>query len=402
MSLSTPVSTQPFDLYITDELARRIPAKPNYLREKRAIQALAATMANEPAKVLPRFVDLAMELTGGVSAGLSLYESDPAPGVFRWQFLRGTLEPFNNATTPRNFSPCGITLDQNRPVLSLHPERMYTWISDANIVVPEVLLVPLHIGSAEPIGTLWIVSGREGHFDAEHARIAEELAAFVSIALQMVKTQQHLVVALEEQETLAKEMSHRVKNVFALIDGMIRASARSSTTKEDLATAISGRVHALAHAHTLVRRNFGPDDNAPEVADLHELMHAVMQPHNHGDQSDLLRLAISGPTVKCLERAANGIALLIHEMATNAAKYGALSTDQGRISVLWRIEEERLILDWVETGGPKLPSPPTRQGFGSKLAAMTVERQLGGKLDYHWAPSGLSVTIDIPTAALLA
>jgi hypothetical protein len=85
-------------------------------------------MADHPQEVLPRFVDLAMEMTGGISAGLSLYEEKPSPGVFRWQYLRGVLSPFNGATTPRNFSPCGVTLDQNAPVLSSYSERVYDWM----------------------------------------------------------------------------------------------------------------------------------------------------------------------------------------------------------------------------------------------------------------------------------
>src|SRR3984885_7322750 len=145
-------------VFITDELARRKPRKTDYLREKLALQDLAARMADQPEEILPRFVDLGMEMTGGVSAGLSLYEENPAPGVFRWQYLRGALAPFNGATTPRDFSPCGITLDHNAPVLSLHPERVYNWIADAKIVVPEVLLVPLYLGGKVPLGTLWIVS----------------------------------------------------------------------------------------------------------------------------------------------------------------------------------------------------------------------------------------------------
>jgi hypothetical protein len=163
------------DVYITHELDRRVPMKTDFLQEKLALQDLAARMVDLPEQVLPRFVDLALEMTGGVSAGLSLYEENPAPGIFRWRYLRGVLAPFENATTPRNFSPCGITLDRNRPVLSLHPERVYDWISNANIVVPEVLLVPLYLGGKEPLGTLWIVSDKEGHFDSGHARVTTEL-----------------------------------------------------------------------------------------------------------------------------------------------------------------------------------------------------------------------------------
>src|SRR5277367_779477 len=165
-ALELPVS----DVFITHELYKRAPKKTDYLQEKLALQDLAMRMADQPEEVLPRFVDLALEMTGGVSAGLSLYEEDPAPGVFRWQYLRGALAPFNGATTPRDFSPCGITLDRNAPVLSLHPERVYSWIADANITVPEVLLVPLYLGGTDPLGTLWIVSEKEGHFDSGHAR----------------------------------------------------------------------------------------------------------------------------------------------------------------------------------------------------------------------------------------
>jgi GAF domain-containing protein len=160
-----------------------------------------------------------MEMTDGVAAGISLYEENPAPGVFRWQYLRGALARFNGATTPRNFSPCGITLDRMTPILTSHSERMYDWISHENIVVPEVLLVPLYVARTKPLGTLWIVSDDEEHFDSGHARVVTELATFVGIALKMLQTEQRLKVALEETEILAREMSHRVKNAFALIDG---------------------------------------------------------------------------------------------------------------------------------------------------------------------------------------
>src|SRR5215472_6256502 len=164
MSQKTSPQLAVADVFITDKLHRRAPKKTDYLQEKLALEDLAVRMADQPEEVLPRFVDLAMEMTGGVSAGLSLYEENPSPGVFRWQYLRGALARFNGATTPRDHSPCGITLDCNAPVLALHPERIYDWIAEANIVVPEVLLVPLYLGDKVPLRTLWIVSEREGHF----------------------------------------------------------------------------------------------------------------------------------------------------------------------------------------------------------------------------------------------
>jgi hypothetical protein len=113
------------DVFITEELDRRTPVKIDVLREKRALQEIAALMADDPAQVLPKFVSLAMEMVDGVSAGLSLLEENPAPGVFHWHHLTGTLAQFTGATTPRNFSPCGIVLDMDAAVLTAYSEREY-------------------------------------------------------------------------------------------------------------------------------------------------------------------------------------------------------------------------------------------------------------------------------------
>ena len=185
MDLHIPAGA-PADLFITGALDTRPSGRPDYAREAKAIQALAVAMADAPETVLPQFVDLALRITGAFSGGLSLWEPDPAPGVFRWRFLRGTLAPFEGAVTPRNFSPCGITLDRNEPVLTLQPDRVYTWIAEAKVEAPEVLLVPLHSGGAKPLearpfGTLWTV-GREGQFTRDHARVLTDLAECVSVA----------------------------------------------------------------------------------------------------------------------------------------------------------------------------------------------------------------------------
>jgi two-component sensor histidine kinase len=389
----------PSQMYITDELAMRPLKAANYLREKQAIQTLAAQMIDHPHDVLPRLVDLAMELTGAVSAGLSLFEENPAPGVFRWRYLHGTLAPFEDATTPRNFSPCGITLDQNRPVLCKHPEQFYNWISDANIIVPEVLLVPLHLGGTEPLGTLWIVADREGHFDSGDARVASELASFAGIALRMVKTESHLKTCLEEQERLAKEMSHRVKNLFAIADGMVRLSARGASSVDEMSKTLSGRFHALASAHGLVRRTFGAATDA-KVTDLTALLKAILQPHENVTAGHASRFTLCGPDVALGEHSLNGIALVFHELATNAAKYGALNSDDGKITIDWAETNDQLVFHWLERGGPDILESPDTSGFGSKLLRDTVTRQFGGTIDKQWDREGLYTTLCLPLTAL--
>lgn len=390
------------DLYITAQLDLRPLGAADHLREKQAIQELAAHMADDPQEVLPSFVDLAMELTGGVSAGLSLYEPDPHPGVFRWRYLRGELAAFENALTPRHFSPCGVTVDQSRPVLSRHPERVYDWISDAGIVVPEVLLVPLRFGGGAPIGTLWIVSADEGHFNRDHARAMTELAAFVAVALRMLATEARLQEALETQEILTQEMSHRVKNVFAVIDGMIRGTARRSGTKEEMAKALSGRLHALASAHTLVSRILETVGSPARASDLGALIAAVVAPHEHGEPDQSGRFSFDGPLLPCGEQAANGVALIFHELATNALKYGALSSDEGSVEIRWRTDHDIVEIIWREQDGPEVRVPPAMDGFGSVLVRKTVTNQLGGELTYHWAEAGLVLSMRFPMAKLNA
>src|SRR6187549_546848 len=132
---------------VTEQLAQRSSLPPDYLREKLALQDLANQMADHPSEVLPRLVNLAMDICDADSAGISVLE--PEGKEFRWFGLHGSLAVFEGARTPRNFSPCGVTLNQNAPVLMKNPERVYDWIRDAKIVVPEVLLVPLYVRHAD-------------------------------------------------------------------------------------------------------------------------------------------------------------------------------------------------------------------------------------------------------------
>jgi len=385
------------DVYITDELDRRAPKRTDYLQEKRALQELAAKIVDSPEQILPRFVDLAMEMTGGISAGLSLFEINPAPGVFRWRFLRGVLAPFEGVTTPRNFSPCGTTLDRKGPVLALHPERIYDWISKAGIVAPEVLLVPLYLGGKEPLGTLWIVSEKENHFDSGHARAMMELATFVGIALRVLNTEQDLKDALEQQETLTNEMSHRVKNLFAVTAGIVRVSAKAASTPAEMADILSGRLVALAEANALVRRSFG-DKILDDRVDLAELVDKIMRPHAPADKRK--NFIASGPTISLGERATNGLALVLHELATNAVKYGSLKVEQGTVGLNWRAQDGKLAIEWSEHGGPPVVQAPASVGFGTRLSRSTIVGQFEGELNYDWRPDGLHVAMTMPLASL--
>jgi two-component sensor histidine kinase len=403
-------TSAPTDLFITDELHRRPPQRTDYLQEKLALQDLARQMITHPAGVLVRLVDLAMEITGGTSGGMSLLEERPVPAAFRWHHVRGGFSKFDGTTTPRDFSPCGVTLDRGETTLTRHPERFYTWISDADLVCPEVLLVPLHAAGTRPLGTLWVVAPEEGFFDSGHARVVAELASFAGIALHMIQAEQHLKKALEqqewltrEQEMLTKEMSHRVKNLFALTTGMIHLTARSSGTPKEMANSLSGRIQALADASALVRRSFGDATAAQtEGTRLDEVVRKILLPHDLATvPGQGHRFKISGPAIFLGEHATNGFALICHELATNAAKYGALKNDDGCIEVSWHEQAGRLELVWQERDGPAVEAAPTKVGFGSTLSKRTIEHQFDGTLSYDWRREGVVVTLSVPAQNLL-
>jgi two-component sensor histidine kinase len=381
---SSPASAE---VFITEQLASRTAPIPDYLREKIAIQDLAAAMSDRPAEILPRLVKLAMEICSASSAGISVLE--PESQQFRWTALCGVLSRFDGETTPRNHSPCGICLDQLGPILMAYPERAYDWIRDANITVPEVLLVPLAREGEEPIGTLWIVAEEGHHFDAGHARVMTELASFAGLALKMINAENQLKAALQQQETLTGEMSHRVKNLFALINGMVRMTSRSADDPKAMADALSGRLHALATAHGLIRKSFVED--ATETTNLQELVEAILRPHNGTH-------IVEGPEVSLGNHAANDLALVFHELATNAAKYGALR-ETGTVTVNWGTEDGIIHIDWAEHGGPEV-MPPTQKGFGTTLSEKTLSGRLGGAIEYHWKPHGLSVAMTVPVERL--
>src|SRR5689334_19835832 len=120
-------------VFITEELAHRRVLRPGLFREVLPFADLTKKMVDDPEQVLPLLVDNALEICGAVSGGISLYEPEPPPGVFRWHHVRGEMQTLAGATTPRHYSPCGITLDRRSPVLVRRPERVYSWLQDARL-----------------------------------------------------------------------------------------------------------------------------------------------------------------------------------------------------------------------------------------------------------------------------
>jgi two-component sensor histidine kinase/CheY-like chemotaxis protein len=166
---------------------------------------------------------------------------------------------------------------------------------------------------------------------------------------------------------------------------------RARTTPEFIST-VEGRVHALAATHNLLSATRW------EGADLSKIVEEEMAPYH---ASHRRRVVTSGPAVVLLPATAQAVALAVHELATNAAKYGALSTEAGTLELSWSVGPEAVVLDWRETGGPTTAEPQAL-GFGLTIVRSSIEAQFRGGVAYNWNPDGLHCTLSIPIAQLAA
>ena len=201
----------------------------------------------------------------------------------------------------------------------------------------------------------------------------------------------------EQQELLTRELSHRIKNIFAVISGLIALSLRRHPELKALAGDLQQRVLALGRAHDFVRPHSEHSRPYQSHSSLGGMLESLMSAYqtNPGE-----RIAVRGDAVRIDDRSATPLALFFHELATNAAKYGALSVGEGHVEIeIDTGTPDCVALTWTETGGPSV-QPPSETGFGTSLVEMSVKRQLGGTLDYDWRKQGLCVRARIPAGMM--
>ena len=190
--------------------------------------------------------------------------------------------------------------------------------------------------------------------------------------------------AEERQILLAEEVDHRARNVVAVVQSIMRLTRADSI--DDYIGALDGRIGALSNAHRLLA------GSRWEGADLTRLVEEEFAPYRASGNE---RVKSRGPNVLLPPATAQTIALALHELATNAAKYGALSVDPGYVELTWQTEPGKLELVWTELGGPQI-GPPDRRGYGSRAIVAGIERQLGGLVNFDWQASGLRCTLCVP------
>jgi two-component sensor histidine kinase len=203
-----------------------------------------------------------------------------------------------------------------------------------------------------------------------------------------------LAVRQEHQRLLVNELNHRVKNTLATVQSIAMQTFRGDNAAASSRSTFESRLMALSRAQDVLTR-----DNW-EGVNLEEIVREAVEPHCGNERA---RVEVKGPRIVLAPRTALSLAMALHELCTNAAKYGSLSTVGGRVSVEWIIATERadrgLRLIWHESGGPAV-EPPKRRGFGSRLIEQGLARELNGEVHLDYNPAGLVCTIDVPIAGL--
>ncbi|MBD8065288.1 PAS domain-containing protein [Devosia sp. PTR5] len=203
----------------------------------------------------------------------------------------------------------------------------------------------------------------------------------------------------QERELVAQELSHRIKNIFAVLTGIISLSARSNPEAKPFADQLRQRIHALGEAHDFVRPHTNLSSTDEDTRKLSALIQRLMRPYN--EDASQQRVVFTGQDTVVDDAAATPLALLFHELATNAAKYGALSTEGGRVEISGEESGEIYRLVWREIDGPPIDMPAENTGFGTRLVGLSVEGQMRGKVERRWKAEGLEVMVEVPAESLI-
>jgi PAS domain S-box-containing protein len=306
-----------------------------------------------------------------------------------------------------------VTKDLNGIITSWNSgaERIFGYTADEMIGKPINLLIPEDRPDEEPSILQRIRRGeRIEHYETVRRRKDGELID-ISLSVSPLADDTGKIVgaskiarditvrrhAQEMQTLLLGEMRHRINNLFAVTNSLVTLSARSSKTPKEMETAIKERLAALSRAQQLTRPGLiAKELEIREQATLKSLIRAIFAPYAAAGAKGPERIVVTGCDEEIDDRAVTSAALLLHELATNATKYGALSAPAGAIHIDCSAKENWLAIIWDERGGPPVDGPPNREGFGGSLARKIVENQFRGRFFNEWKPGGLSIRIEIP------
>jgi PAS domain S-box-containing protein len=375
------------------------------LKERRAIRGIDAVAERPDGRRIPFLAfptpifDAHGKLTGAVNMLVNLTERLIADDAA--QRYAAIVESSDDAILAKDLD--GMIINWNRGA-----ERLFGYTANEAIGKPVAMLIPMDRQGEEANILSRIRRGeRIDHYETIRRRKDGSLIE-ISLSVSPIRSRDGRIIgaakiarditerrrAEERQNLLVKEMDHRVKNLFALASSLVTLSARTAATPTELASAVAGRLHALGRAHALtVRLSSDAAPGSGQRTTLHALIRTIVAPYDAGADGGRSRSVVSGPDVSIAGSALTSFALLLHEFATNAAKYGSFSTPDGRVDISCAEDGDRFVLTWTESGGPTVTRQTDGEGFGTALAKVTVRGQLGGDISRDWKPQGISIRL---------
>lgn len=304
----------------------------------------------------------------GVVGNMALGAGSGSPGGYALVHEEAVISP-DVATETRFSIP---------PVLNEHGVR-----SMANVVIA---------GEGRAFGVLEVDAREERTFDDDDVAFLRNYANLLAAAVDRLRTHAELAEALEHRQVLMLELQHRVKNILALVQSLAGQSAAGGRTIEEFKRIFLERVRALAESHSLLFGHHG------DGADLQTLVERTVLPYRTGTPQ---AVTIDGAPTPVTAKQGLTLGLILHELSTNAAKYGALSTANGHVGISWTREGAQeggsILLKWEERGGPSV-APPERQGFGTRMIERSASYDLNGQAELTYGERGFSCEISFPAA----
>ncbi len=343
-------------------------------------------MLDSPSELaFDRVTGFATRLMGAPVSLMSLVDED------RQFFKSATGLPEHLSSvreTPLSHSFCQHVVNLAQPLV-IEDAANHPLVKDNPAVrdlgVAAYLGVPLMTPDGMMLGALCAIDTKPHVWSDDDVQRMTELAGIVmsEIALrdEIIKRNK----AEAHQKFLIGELGHRVTNTFALVDGIIGLSLRTSSDLASFGAALRSRIKSLATTHAMA------SDQTSETIDLSEIVRVEIQPLTHTN------ISVSGPPVGLQSNSALYFSMGIHELLTNSMKYGALSVPEGRVEIDWTIggsDPARVVVDWKERGGPAVLLP-TRKGFGTLLFDKILGLQLRGQAFREFAPDGVTARLEI-------
>jgi PAS domain S-box-containing protein len=351
-------------------------------------------------RIVQTVTDIATELAGARFGAFFYNVTDGEGESYQLYTLSGApRSAFENFGMPRATAIFKPTFDGEDVIRSddIRQDPRYgnnlphAGMPAGHLPVVSYLAVPVKSSSGEVIGGLFFGHDQPGIFDADCETLISSVAAQAAVAMDNARLHAAAKTEIEQRkraeaakELLLAEIKHRVKNTLATVQAMASQTFKRGPVEER--DTFVARLHALANAHDLLT------EQGWDIVDITSVAHRALRPFF---ESDRPRIALEGPHIGLPSNKALLLAMVLHELSTNAVKYGALSDSQGRVRVDWSTNEAgALKLEWRETGGPPV-SPPAKAGFGSRM----IERALGadgGSAHFSFGADGLAVSMLMP------